>query len=84
MLAYPLQSRVQIRRGGGAKKGAVIGSTDDIGLRTIDRPIHVHDLHATILWALGLDHVKVTYLHNGRSERPTIVSGGVVKEALSS
>jgi hypothetical protein len=74
MLAYPLQSRVQIRRGGGAKKGAVIGSTDDIGLRTIDRPIHV---------GTRSDHVKVTYFHNGRSERPTIVSGGVVKEALA-
>ena len=44
--------------------------------------MHVHDLHATILWCLGLDHVKVTYLHNGRSERPTIVSGEVVREAL--
>ena len=40
-------------------------------------------LHATILWCLWLDHVKVTYLHNGRSERPTIVSGDVVREALA-
>ena len=56
---------------------------EDLGLRAVDRPVHVHDLHATILWALGLDHVKVTYLHNGRSERPTIVSGEVVKEALA-
>ncbi len=69
--------------GGGAKKGAIVGATDDIGLRYVERPIHVHDLHATILWCLGLDHVKVTYLHNGRSERPTIVSGQVVKEALA-
>src|SRR5205823_1295964 len=69
--------------GGGMKKGAVIGRTDDLGLRAVERPTHVHDLHATILWCLGLDHVKVTYLHNGRSERPTIVSGDVVREALS-
>jgi hypothetical protein len=69
--------------GGGVKKGHVIGRTDEIGLRAIERPLHVHDLHATILWCLGLDHVKVTYLHNGRSERPTIVSGEVVREALA-
>ena len=68
--------------GGGIKKGSIIGRTDDIGLRAVERPMHVHDLHATILWCLGLDHVKVTYQHNGRSERPTIVSGEVVREAL--
>jgi hypothetical protein len=69
--------------GGGIKKGAIVGRTDDIGLRAVERPVHVHDLHATILWALGLDHVKVTYLHNGRSERPTIVSGEVIREAMA-
>jgi uncharacterized protein (DUF1501 family) len=69
--------------GGGVKQGQVIGRTDDIGLRAVERPVHVHDLHATILWCLGLDHVKVTYQHNGRSERPTIVSGEVIREALS-
>jgi hypothetical protein len=69
--------------GGGTKPGTVIGRTDDLGLRAVERPVHVHDIHATILWCLGLDHVRVTYLHNGRSERPTIVSGEVVKEALA-
>jgi hypothetical protein len=69
--------------GGGVKGGHVIGRTDEIGLRYVERPVHVHDFHATILWCLGLDHVKVTYLHNGRSERPTIVAGEVVKEALA-
>ena len=69
--------------GGGVKGGKIIGRTDDIGLRAVERPVHVHDFHATILWCLGLDHVKVTYLHNGRSERPTIVSGEVVREALA-
>ena len=68
--------------GGGIKGGTIIGRTDDIGLRHVERPVHVHDIHATILWCLGLDHVKVTYLHNGRSERPTIVSGAPVKESL--
>jgi hypothetical protein len=69
--------------GGGIRGGNIIGRTDEIGLRAIEHPVHVHDLHATILWCLGLDHVKVTYLHNGRSERPTIVSGEVIKEALA-
>jgi uncharacterized protein (DUF1501 family) len=69
--------------GGGIKGGQEIGSTDEIGLRAVDKRIHVHDLHATILHALGLDHVNVTFLHNGRSERPTIVSGDVVKEAFT-
>jgi hypothetical protein len=68
--------------GGGIKGGTIIGRTDEIGLRHVERPVHVHDVHATILWCLGLDHVKVTYLHNGRSERPTIVSGAPVKESL--
>ena len=69
--------------GGGVKKGQVVGRTDDIGLRAVERPGHVHDLHATILWCLGLDHLTVTYLHNGRAERPTIVSGEVVREILA-
>jgi hypothetical protein len=69
--------------GGGMKGGAVVGSTDEIGLRAVERPAHVHDIHATILHALGLNHVNVTYLHNGRAERPTIVSGEVIKEMLA-
>jgi len=68
--------------GGGIKPGQVVGRTDEIGLRAVERPSHVHDIHATILWCLGLDHVKVTYLHNGRSERPTIVSGEPIREML--
>jgi hypothetical protein len=69
--------------GGGIKKGNLVGRTDDVGLRAVERPAHVHDLHATILWCLGLDHVRVTYLHNGRSERPTMTDGEVVREALA-
>jgi uncharacterized protein (DUF1501 family) len=68
--------------GGGTKGGAVLGSTDEVGLRAVERRTHVHDLHATILHALGLNHINVTYLHNGRAERPTIVAGEVVKEAF--
>jgi len=61
----------------------VLGRTDDIGLRYIDRPVHVHDLHATIMHILGLDHLRVTYQHNGRSERATVTDGDVVKEILA-
>lgn len=68
--------------GGGIKPGITVGSTDDIGLRTVERPAHVHDIHATILHLMGLDHLRTTYLHNGRAERPTITSGEVVKELL--
>ncbi|MDP8981453.1 MAG: DUF1501 domain-containing protein [Acidobacteriota bacterium] len=69
--------------GGGIKGGQVIGTTDELGLRGVDKKAHVHDIHATILHALGLNHVNVTYLHNGRSERPTIVAGEVIKEAFA-
>lgn len=69
--------------GGGIKGGQVIGTTDELGLRGIEEKAHVHDIHATVLHALGLNHVNVTYLHNGRSERPTIVAGEVIKKAFA-
>jgi hypothetical protein len=69
--------------GGGAKGGQYIGTTDEIGMRAADRPVHVHDIHASILWMLGLDHMQTTFLHNGRSERPTVLAGEVVKEIWS-
>jgi hypothetical protein len=69
--------------GGGVKPGQLIGTTDEIGLRAVERPVHVHDIHATILHLLGLNHLNLTYLHNGRSERPTIVSGELIKEIYS-
>ncbi len=69
--------------GGGTRSGTAVGATDEIGLRAVDRPAHVHDLHATILHLMGLDHERLTYLHNGRGERPTINSGEVIKEAVA-
>ncbi|MCX6602649.1 MAG: DUF1501 domain-containing protein [Acidobacteria bacterium] len=69
--------------GGGVKPGQTIGTTDEIGLRAVDRPIHVHDIHATILHLLGLNHLQLTYLHNGRSERPTLVAGNLIQEIYS-
>jgi hypothetical protein len=66
--------------GGGVKGGQTIGTTDEIGLRAVERPCHVHDIHATILHLLGLNHLHLTHLHNGRAERPTIVGGSLIPE----
>ena len=69
--------------GGGTKGGQYIGTTDEIGLRAVERPVHVHDIHASILWLLGMDHVSLTYMHNGRAERPTEVYGSVIHELFA-
>jgi hypothetical protein len=63
--------------GGGVKGGKVIGATDEIGLRAIGDPVHVHDLHASILYLLGLDHTKLTYPFEGRDFRLTDVAGKI-------
>src|ERR1700684_2752627 len=52
-------------------------------MRAAERPVHVHDIHATILWMMGLDHLKTTYRHNGQNERPTVLAGQVIKEILA-
>src|ERR1700688_1789620 len=69
--------------GGGVKGGQYIGSTDELGMYATEGRSHVNDIHATMLWALGLDHLGVTYMHNGRAERPTVVGGAVVKEVFA-
>lgn len=61
--------------GGGVKGGQTIGATDDLGLRAVEERLHVHDLHASILHLLGLDNMRLTYMHKGRPERPTINEG---------
>ena len=61
--------------GGGVRGGQTIGSTDDLGLRAVEEPLHVRDLHTSILHLLGLDNIALTYLHQGRPERPTINEG---------
>src|SRR5262249_7438461 len=68
--------------GGGAKGGTVVGATDEFGLKAVEERISVNDCHATILHLLGLDHEKLTYLHNGRDERLTDVAGRVVEAAV--
>ncbi len=69
--------------GGGVKGGRIIGATDEIGLRAIERRAHVHDIHATILHLLGLDHLRTLYPHNGRMERPTMTDGEVIREVFA-
>lgn len=69
--------------GGGVKPGIVHGATDDVGLRATEERVHVHDLHATILHLLGINHEHLTYFHNGRDERLTDVAGRVVTEILA-
>jgi hypothetical protein len=61
--------------GGGIRGGKVIGATDDFGFRAVEDKVHVHDLHATVLGLLGLDHEKLTYLFEGRHRRLTDVGG---------
>jgi hypothetical protein len=68
--------------GGGVKGGMSYGATDEIGWQAADRRVSVPDLHATILHTLGLDHEKLTYLHNGRKFRLTDVSGSVLRDIL--
>lgn len=61
--------------GGGIQGGKIIGATDEVGLRAVEDKVHMHDAHATILSLLGLDHRKLTYLHQGREQRLTDVGG---------
>jgi len=69
--------------GGGIKGGMTYGQTDDFGFKVAENPVHVHDLHATILHLLGIDHTKLTYRYSGRDFRLTDVSGRVVTEILA-
>lgn len=69
--------------GGGVKRGHVHGATDDFGFNVVESPVHVHDLQATILHQLGIDHEQLTYRHAGRDYRLTDVAGKVVKEILA-
>jgi hypothetical protein len=69
--------------GGGVKPGITLGATDELGFHITERPVHVHDLQATILHLLGLDHKRLTYRSQGRDFRLTDVHGNVVNEILA-
>jgi hypothetical protein len=68
--------------GGGVKAGAVLGKTDELGFGAVEDPVHVHDLHATILYLLGLEHTKLTFKFQGRDFRLTDVKGNLVTKLL--
>lgn len=70
--------------GGGVKGGITYGETDEFGFRAVENRVHIHDLHATVLHLLGIDHERLTYRHAGRDFRLTDVHGRVVKEILRS
>ena len=69
--------------GGGIRGGTVYGATDEYGYFAVENKVHVHDLHATILHLLGLDHTRLTYRYSGRDMRLTDVAGNVVREILA-
>ena len=69
--------------GGGVKGGTIHGATDEFGFAAVENRVHVHDLHATILALLGLDHTRLTYFHQGRDDRLTDVYGRVITEIVA-
>lgn len=69
--------------GGGVRPGLTYGATDEFGFEPVENPMHVHDLHATALHLLGIDHTKLTFRHQGRDFRLTDVHGRIVKELLA-
>ena len=69
--------------GGGLKHGMAYGSTDDFGLKAVEKRVGWHDFHATVLHLLGIDHERLWFYHNGIRRRLTDVSGEVVREILA-
>jgi uncharacterized protein DUF1501 len=68
--------------GGGIRGGTAYGATDDFGFSAVDKPVHVHDLHATVLDLLGLDHMRLTYNYSGRDFRLTDVGGTIIRDII--
>jgi len=68
---------------GGVKGGHIHGTTDELGFQAVEQPVHVHDLHATILHLLGFNHEQFTFRYAGRDYRRTDVHGKVVKEIVA-
>lgn len=69
--------------GGAVKNGTIYGATDDFGFKAVDKPVHVHDIHATILYLMGIDHLKLTYRYSGRDFRLTDVAGNVLHDIIA-
>ncbi len=69
--------------GGGVKGGMTWGATDEFGFAAVEKKVHVHDLHATILHLMGLDHEKLTFRYSGRDFRLTDVEGRVIHDLFA-
>ena len=69
--------------GGGVEGGLTYGGTDEFGMKAIENRMHVHDLHATILHLMGIDHEKLTYRYSGRDFRLTDVEGRVAHDIIA-
>ncbi|HEY0984340.1 DUF1501 domain-containing protein [Schlesneria sp.] len=76
-------SNTMFMAGGGLKRGYTLGATDELGFNVVENPVHIHDIQATILHLLGLDHTKLTYRFQGRDYRLTDVGGKVIQEVLA-
>lgn len=77
------QGFTMLLAGGGVRGGRVYGSTDELGMQVAEHPVHVHDLHATILHLMGIDHTQLTYRYAGRDFRLTDVYGKVIREIIA-
>jgi Protein of unknown function (DUF1501) len=69
--------------GGAVKGGTIYGATDDFGFKAVEKPVHVHDIHATILYLFGIEHTKLTYRYSGRDFRLTDVSGEILHDIVA-
>ena len=69
--------------GGGIRGGQTLGATDELGFYAVEDPVHVHDLHATLLHLLGLDHLRLTYRFQGRDFRLTDVAGKLLPKLIA-
>jgi arylsulfatase A-like enzyme len=69
--------------GGGTRGGYMHGATDELGFKAVDKTVHVHDLHATLLYLLGFDHEKLTFRFSGRDFRLTDVHGEIVSDLIA-
>ena len=69
--------------GAGVRGGLHYGATDEFGYKAVDKKVHVNDLHATLLFLMGLEHTRLTYRFNGRDYRLTDVGGEVIKDILA-
>jgi hypothetical protein len=69
--------------GGGVRGGLTYGATDEIGWSVVEKPVHINDFHATVLHLFGMDHLKLTYRHQGLDARLTGVAGNVIHDWIA-